>query len=82
VHLDVVADGPGPVRAHLSGNATFPQLPKILDALEALPRDRPIEVHVTGLHHLDHACRTSLDGWAVRHSEERITLVRPAAGAR
>ncbi|MEV0481244.1 SulP family inorganic anion transporter [Streptomyces sp. NPDC050508] len=68
IKLEVVDKGAGPVQAYLSGNATFLRLPKILDSLEALPQDRPIELHLSGLHHLDHACRTALENWAERHS--------------
>ncbi|GGU11901.1 SulP family inorganic anion transporter [Streptomyces lateritius] len=67
--LEVIDKGAGPVQVYLSGNATFLRLPKILDSLEALPQDRPIELDLTGLHHLDHACRTALENWAERHSE-------------
>ncbi|MEU0648187.1 SulP family inorganic anion transporter [Streptomyces umbrinus] len=66
--LEVIDKGAGPVQAHLSGNATFLRLPKILDNLEALPQDRPVELDLSGLHHLDHACRTALENWAERHS--------------
>ncbi|MEV7991376.1 SulP family inorganic anion transporter [Streptomyces sp. NPDC086077] len=66
--LEVIDKGAGPIQAHLSGNATFLRLPKILDSLEALPQDRPIELDLSGLHHLDHACRTALESWAERHS--------------
>ncbi|MDQ1007368.1 MFS superfamily sulfate permease-like transporter [Streptomyces sp. V4I23] len=69
VKLEVIDKGAGPVQAHLSGNATFLRLPKILDSLEALPQDRPVELNLSGLHHLDHACRTALENWAERHSE-------------
>ncbi|ARX87749.1 sulfate transporter [Streptomyces alboflavus] len=79
VHIEVVDKGAGPIRAHLSGNATFLRLPKILDALEALPQDRPIEVDLTDLRHLDHACRTSLENWAARHSAEGTEPVRVAS---
>ncbi|MFD7402241.1 SulP family inorganic anion transporter [Streptomyces sp. NPDC059866] len=68
IKLEVIDKGAGPVQAYLSGNATFLQLPKILDSLEALPQDRPIELDLSGLHHLDHACRTALESWAERHS--------------
>ncbi|MEU7060583.1 SulP family inorganic anion transporter [Streptomyces sp. NPDC046197] len=68
VKLEVIDKGAGPVQAHLSGNATFLRLPKILDTLEALPRNRPVELNLSGLHHLDHACRTALENWAERHS--------------
>lgn len=66
--LEVMDKGAGPIQAHLSGNATFLRLPKILDSLESLPQDRPIELNLSGLHHLDHACRTALESWAERHS--------------
>ncbi len=66
--VEVTDKGAGPVRVYLSGNATFLRLPKILDTLESLPQDRPVELDLTGLHHLDHACRTALDHWAERHS--------------
>jgi MFS superfamily sulfate permease-like transporter len=68
LRLEIVDKGAGPIQAHLSGNATFLKLPKILDSLEALPQDRPVELDLSGLHHLDHACRTALETWAERHS--------------
>ncbi|MGW5640235.1 SulP family inorganic anion transporter [Streptomyces sp. NPDC003832] len=74
--LEVVDKGAGPVQAHLSGNATFLRLPRILDSLEALPRDRPVELDLSGLHHLDHACRTALHNWAERHSAAGTEPVR------
>ncbi|WP_236808702.1 SulP family inorganic anion transporter [Amycolatopsis albispora] len=79
--LEVVDKGAGPVQVHLSGNATFLRLPKILDDLEALPRDRPIELDLSGLHHLDHACRTALENWADRHSAgpEPVKVTEPTA---
>ncbi|WP_225826309.1 SulP family inorganic anion transporter [Streptomyces naphthomycinicus] len=81
VKLDVVDKGAGPVEAHLSGNATFLRLPKILDSLESLPQDRPVRLDLSGLHHLDHACRTALENWAARHSTagtEPVKLVTAA----
>ncbi|MFF3499783.1 SulP family inorganic anion transporter [Streptomyces sp. NPDC003247] len=76
IRLDVVDQGTGPVRASLSGNATFLRLPKILDSLESLPQDRPVELDLSGLHHLDHACRTALETWAERHSAVGIEPVK------
>ncbi|MFH8617421.1 SulP family inorganic anion transporter [Streptomyces sp. NPDC017979] len=76
VRLEVIDKGAGPVQAYLSGNATFLRLPKILDSLEALPNDRPVELDLTGLHHLDHACRTALETWAERHSAVDTDPVR------
>lgn len=79
IKLEVVDKGAGPVQAHLSGNATFLRLPKILDSLEALPQDRPVELDLSGLHHLDHACRTALENWAERHSAVGTEPVRVTA---
>lgn len=83
-HVHVEAEGTddndrGPVRVRVLGNATFLRLPKLLDELEALPRDRPIELDLTGLRHVDHACGAALTGWAERHNEEGVKPVRVAA---
>ncbi|KUN04880.1 sulfate transporter [Streptomyces yokosukanensis] len=84
IKLEVIDKGAGPVDAHLTGNATFLRLPKILDSLESLPQDRPVRLDLSGLHHLDHACRTALENWAERHSAAgtepvKVTAVRAAA---
>ncbi|MGW0760406.1 SulP family inorganic anion transporter [Streptomyces sp. NPDC002814] len=76
IKLEVIDKGAGPVQAYLSGNATFLRLPKILDSLESLPQDRPVELNLSGLHHLDHACRTALENWAERHSAVGTDPVR------
>ncbi|MFJ9408819.1 SulP family inorganic anion transporter [Streptomyces sp. NPDC101393] len=73
------ADGRGTVVA-LSGNATFLRLPRILDALEALPHDRAVELDLTRLRHLDHACRTALDGWAAQRNDAAPVAVSEPAG--
>ncbi|MFK0149334.1 SulP family inorganic anion transporter [Streptomyces griseus] len=76
VRLEVIDKGAGPIEAYVSGNATFLRLPKILDTLESLPQDRPVELDLSGLHHLDHACRTALESWAERHSATGIEPVK------
>ncbi|MHC5260186.1 SulP family inorganic anion transporter [Streptomyces sp. UC4497] len=76
VKLEVIDKGAGPIQAHLTGNATFLKLPKILDSLEALPQDRPVELNLSGVHHLDHACRTALENWAERHSSSETEPVK------
>ncbi|MFE2261103.1 SulP family inorganic anion transporter [Streptomyces griseosporeus] len=84
VRLEVVDKGAGPIQAYLTGNATFLRLPKILDSLESLPQDRPVELDLSGLHHLDHACRTALESWAERHSAtgtEPVKLTRLTTAA-
>ncbi|MGW0814406.1 SulP family inorganic anion transporter [Streptomyces viridiviolaceus] len=84
LRLEVVDKGAGPIQAYLSGNATFLRLPKILESLEALPQDRPVELDLSGLHHLDHACRTALENWAERHSAsgtDPVKVTEPAKAA-
>ncbi|MEV4457132.1 SulP family inorganic anion transporter [Microbispora sp. NPDC049633] len=77
-HIQVEVDdaGDGPVLVRLAGNATFLRLPTMLDTLEALPTDRPIELDLIGLRHLDHACRTALATWTERHNRESAERVR------
>lgn len=81
VKLEVVDKGAGPIEAYLTGNATFLRLPKILDTLESLPQDRPVELNLSGLHHLDHACRTALENWAERHTATGIEPVKLTTAA-
>ncbi|MFE9725667.1 SulP family inorganic anion transporter [Streptomyces sp. NPDC005794] len=76
VRLEIVDSSTEGVRARLTGNATFLRLPKILDSLEELPQDRPVELDLSGLNHLDHACRTALENWAERHSASGTEPVR------
>jgi MFS superfamily sulfate permease-like transporter len=81
LRTEVVDKGAGPIRVYLSGNATFLRLPKILDTLESLPEDRPVELDLTGLHHLDHACATALENWAERHGTtgtDPVKVTEPA----
>ncbi|WP_033313839.1 SulP family inorganic anion transporter [Streptomyces iakyrus] len=80
VRLEIVDKGAGPIQTHLIGNATFLRLPKILDSLEALPQNRPVEVDLSGVHHLDHACRTALQNWAARHSATGTEPVKVTSG--
>ncbi|MEV7544078.1 SulP family inorganic anion transporter [Streptomyces sp. NPDC089915] len=64
VHLDVHETTDGRFLVTLSGSATFLRLPRMLETLEALPGGHPVELDLSGLRHLDHACRTTLEGWA------------------
>ncbi|MEV3926618.1 SulP family inorganic anion transporter [Actinomadura coerulea] len=64
-----------PVRVALAGHATFLRLPQMLDTLEKLPRDRPVQLDLTGLRHLDHACHTALMNWVERHNRASLDMV-------
>ncbi|MEU1129138.1 SulP family inorganic anion transporter [Streptomyces sp. NPDC005900] len=76
VHVDVRELPGGRQIVTLTGNATFLRLPRILETLEALPKDRPIELDLTVVRHLDHACRTALENWALRHNDSGTEAVR------
>jgi len=62
----------GPVRVRLVGNATFLRLPQMLDTLESIPPYRAVELDLTGIRHLDHACSTAVDNWVQRHNERQL----------
>jgi MFS superfamily sulfate permease-like transporter len=80
IHVDVRELTGGRLIVTLTGNATFLQLPRVLEQLERLPQDQPIELDLSGLRHLDHACRVSLESWALRHNDvgtEPVLMRRP-----
>ncbi|MHC5705895.1 SulP family inorganic anion transporter [Streptomyces tirandamycinicus] len=79
IKLEIIDKGAGPIQAHVSGNATFLRLPRILDSLESLPRDRPVEVDLSGVHHLDHAVRIALQSWAAQHGSTAAGPVKVIA---
>ncbi|MEU9142753.1 SulP family inorganic anion transporter [Streptomyces sp. NPDC048349] len=62
VHIEEVWEG-GDLCVRVVGNASFLRLPKLLDALDALPHGKPVRLDLSGLRHLDHACLTALEGW-------------------
>ncbi|MGW1893972.1 SulP family inorganic anion transporter [Streptomyces sp. NPDC002004] len=76
VHIDIDVDvdgaGGGAVRVRIRGHATFLRLPHILDTLEQLPADRPVELNLAGLRYLDHACMSALQNWADQHNAHTI----------
>ncbi|MCO5974775.1 SulP family inorganic anion transporter [Actinoallomurus soli] len=79
IHVDDRAD---PLVIRLTGNATFLRLPKVLDALERIPHGRAVDLDLSGLRHLDHACRTALESWAAQHRErDEASSVRIAEPA-
>ncbi|MEV7561259.1 SulP family inorganic anion transporter [Streptomyces sp. NPDC089795] len=62
VHIEEVWEDEG-LCVQVLGNASFLRLPKLLDALDALPHGHPVRLDLSGLRHLDHACLTALEGW-------------------
>nr|WSZ96611.1 SulP family inorganic anion transporter [Streptomyces sp. NBC_00857] len=84
LHVDVRELTGGRMVVSVTGNATFLRLPRIMEQLEELPKDRPIELDLSGLRHLDHACRVSLENWALRHNDaetEPVKMLPPLAAS-
>ncbi|MFC8448634.1 SulP family inorganic anion transporter [Kitasatospora sp. NPDC057223] len=75
LHVDVDEPGDGTVGVTLAGSATFLRLPRLLDTLEQLPAGRIVHLDLTGLRHLDHACRSALEAWEERHNRVGETAV-------
>ncbi len=53
----------GAVVMELRGSATFFNLPRLADELNALPPRREVHLFMSGLNHIDHACLEHLMGW-------------------
>ncbi|WP_105971793.1 SulP family inorganic anion transporter [Streptomyces geranii] len=65
----------------MAGNATFLRLPQVIEALEAAAESgKPrIRLDLTGVTHLDHACRSQVEEFAAqqRGSGTRVDLLMP-----
>lgn len=57
---------------HLTGSATFLQLPRLAAALDEVPGDRELHVHIDQLDHIDHACLQLLSSWSKRRESEGL----------
>jgi MFS superfamily sulfate permease-like transporter len=68
------------VTVRLRGNATFLRLPRMLDSLERLPHDRPVDLDLSGLHHLDHTCWAAFTSWAEQRNARgpQVQVAEPA----
>ena len=72
-HVQVETEdlGDAGIVVRVLGHATFLRLPKLLDALEALPGDRVVRLELGGLRHVDHACAAALEGWVAERERGR-----------
>ena len=52
----------------LDGNASFVTLPKLAEALEALPNGRVVRIELHDLQHLDHASIDLIERWADQYA--------------
>jgi len=61
----------------LSGTATFVQLPRLSDALDKAPADKPLTIDVRGLAAVDHSCAELFREWLARRraSGASVTLL-------
>ena len=73
VHVETEDRGEAGIVVRVLGHATFLRLPKLLDELEALPRDREVRLELGGLRHVDHACAAALEGWAAARGQAAAT---------
>ncbi|WP_184693388.1 SulP family inorganic anion transporter [Saccharothrix tamanrassetensis] len=80
--VTVTPDGQEHEHVTLRGNATFLRLPRLLEALESLPVTKHVRVDLSGLRHLDQACRQAIEQWADAHrtAGRTVDLIRPASG--
>ncbi|GAU71468.1 putative transporter [Streptomyces sp. NBRC 110611] len=76
IHLDTHETTDGRFIVTLTGSATFLRLPRMLETLEALPHDRPVELDLSQVRHLDHACRLTLENWAQQRGTTIKTLTK------
>ncbi|AZQ73450.1 SulP family inorganic anion transporter [Streptomyces luteoverticillatus] len=82
VHVETHELTGGRLVVTITGNATFLRLPRLLETLEALPQNRPVELDLSEVRHLDHACRTALEGWAAQRGEVGVREPRLISAGR
>lgn len=61
----------------LRGSATFLRLPMLQDAIERMPADRVIHLHVENLHYVDHTCFEMLQAVGKQMADRGGALVVP-----
>lgn len=77
-HMDVRVsrDGVrGRIDLEIIGAATFIRMPKLIDALDALPRNEEVHVHLQGLIYIDHACMEAISNWERQRSNKGARVV-------
>jgi MFS superfamily sulfate permease-like transporter len=76
-HLSVRVENDGRrVDVHLEGSATFLRMPKLIDALEALPHHVEAHIHTRQLSYIDHACLDAIANWEQqRNQKDGVTVV-------
>jgi MFS superfamily sulfate permease-like transporter len=74
-HVEVISN-PARARAdvYLKGLATFLRLPKLAQALDAIPASSTIHVHIQDLYHIDHTCLDLLKATAEQRETQGVRL--------
>lgn len=62
------------IHLHLRGAASFLRLPRLAAALEAMPNDREVHLHVEDLEYIDHAVLDLLERWERDRLKERAPV--------
>jgi MFS superfamily sulfate permease-like transporter len=63
------------VDVHLNGAATFIRMPRLIDALDGLPHDAEVHVHVRDLGYIDHACMEAISAWEKQRNERAANTI-------
>jgi MFS superfamily sulfate permease-like transporter len=63
------------VDVNLIGAATFVRMPKLVDTLEALPRDVDVHIHLDGVSYVDHACMEAIAAWEKQRSNTGARVI-------
>lgn len=66
--------GTNRIDMHLSGTATVVGLPKLAQALEALPQGADVTIHIEDVDYIDHSCLDLLANWEKQHKSTGGTL--------
>ena len=61
----------------LSGAATFVRLPKLAAALESIPAGAKVDIDISGLSYIDHACLDLIAGWRKQHAAREGQVAVP-----
>ncbi len=62
------------IHLHLRGAASFFRLPRLAAALESMPTDREVHLHVEDLEYIDHAVLDLLERWERDRLKERAPV--------
>lgn len=63
------------INIHLEGAATFIRLPQLADALEQVPTQTELHVHLDKLAYIDHSCMDLLSSWAKQQEQMGSTVI-------